>query len=78
MGMFPKDQLIGEMAQTNYLTIHLYAKAARLAGTTDQATLKKALESGSFIEAPEGAVFLDPATHHCGHFIRHSILNSSV
>ena len=70
MAMFPKDEFIGEMAQTTYFTIHLYAKAARLAGTTDQATLKKALESGWYIEAPEGAVFLDPATHHCGHFIR--------
>ena len=45
MTMFPEDPYIGEMAQNTYFTIHLYAKAARLAGTTDQATLKKALES---------------------------------
>ena len=48
------------MAQNTYFTIHLYAKAARLAGTTDQATLKKALELGWSIEAPEGSVFLEP------------------
>jgi hypothetical protein len=52
MTMFPEDQYIGEMAQNTYFTIHLYAKAARLAGTTDQATLKKALELGWSIEAP--------------------------
>lgn len=70
MAMFPNDQFIGEMAQNTYFTMHLYAKAVRLAGTTDQQTVKKALESGWFIEAPEGAVFLEPGTHHCGHFIR--------
>ncbi len=31
MEMFPDDQYIGEMAQNTYFTIHLYAKAARLA-----------------------------------------------
>ena len=29
--MFPNDPYIGEMAQNTYFTIHLYAKAARLA-----------------------------------------------
>ena len=57
MTMFPQDPYIGEMAQNTYFTIHLYAKAVRLAGTTDQATLKKALELGWSIEAPEGSVF---------------------
>ena len=46
MTMFPEDPYIGEMAQNTYFTIHLYAKAARLAGTTDQATLKKASGAG--------------------------------
>ena len=34
MTMFPNDQYIGEMAQNTYFTIHLYAKAARLAHTS--------------------------------------------
>ena len=68
--MFPDDPYIGQMAQNTYFSIHLYAKAARLAGTTDQETVKKALESGLSIEAPEGAVFLEPSTHHCSHYIR--------
>ena len=70
MAMFPSDQYIGEMAQNTYFTIHLYAKAARLAHSTDQPTVKKALELGWNIEAPEGSVFLEPGTHHCAHPIR--------
>lgn len=70
MAMFPEDQYIGEMAQNTYFTIHLYAKAARLAGTTDQETVRRALELGWNIEAPEGSVFLEPGTHHCAHPIR--------
>jgi branched-chain amino acid transport system substrate-binding protein len=70
MEMFPDDQYIGEMAQNTYFTIHLYAKAARLAGTTDQEKVKRALELGWNIEAPEGSVFLEPGTHHCAHPIR--------
>ena len=68
--MFPDDPYIGQMAQNTYFSVHLYAKAVRLAGTTDQETVKKALESGLSIEAPEGAVFLEPSTHHCSHYIR--------
>ena len=77
MTMFPQDQYIGEMAQNTYFTIHLYAKAARLAGTTDQATLKKALELGWSIEAPEGSVFLEPGTHHCAHYIRLAVCDEN-
>lgn len=68
--MFPKDPYIGGMAQNTYFTIHLYAKAVRLAGTTDQEAVRKVLESGWSIEAPEGAVFLEPGTHHCAHYMR--------
>ncbi len=77
MAMFPDDQYIGEMAQNTYFTIHLYAKAARLAGTTDQATVKKALELGWNIEAPEGSVFLEPGTHHCAHPIRLAVCDEN-
>lgn len=68
--MFPDDPYIGQMAQNTYFSIHLYAKAARMAGTTEQETVKRALESGLSIEAPEGSVFLEPSTHHCSHYIR--------
>lgn len=68
--MFPNDPYIGQMAQNTYFSIHLYAKAARLAGTTDQETVRKVLEAGWAIEAPEGSVFLEPGTHHVSHYIR--------
>ncbi|MFZ5789888.1 MAG: ABC transporter substrate-binding protein [Pseudomonadota bacterium] len=77
MEMFPEDQYIGEMAQNTYFTIHLYAKAARLAGTTDQETVRQALHLGWSIEAPEGAVFLEPGTHHCAHYIRLATTNEN-
>lgn len=73
--MFPNDPYIGQMAQNAYFSVHLYAKAARLAGTTDQETVRKALEAGWFIEAPEGTVFLEPATHACSHPIRMAVSN---
>ena len=41
MTMFPNDPYIGEMAQNTYFTIHLYAKAARLARTVDQQKVKR-------------------------------------
>lgn len=68
--MFPDDHYVGGMAQNTYFTIHLYAKAVRVAGTTDQEAVRKVLESGWTIEAPEGSVSLDPATHHCARAIR--------
>ena len=77
MAMFPDDPYIGEMAQNTYFTIHLYAKAARLAGTTDQETVKKCLELGWNIEAPEGSVFLEPGTHHCAHPIRLAVADEN-
>ena len=64
------------MAQNTYFSIHMYAKAARLAGTTEQEAVKKALESGMSIEAPEGSVFMEPATHHAGHYIRLAVADA--
>jgi branched-chain amino acid transport system substrate-binding protein len=68
--LFPADVYIGQMAQNTYVSIHLYAKAARLAGSVNQQKVIKILESGLHIEAPEGSIFLDPATHHLTHYIR--------
>ncbi|HUC18311.1 MAG TPA: ABC transporter substrate-binding protein [Acetobacteraceae bacterium] len=68
--MFPNDPYLGQMAQNTYFSIHLYAKAVRLIGTTDQEKVRRTLEAGWAIEAPEGTVFLEPATHHASHYIR--------
>lgn len=74
--MFPNDPYLGQMAQNTYFSIHLYAKAARLAGTTDQEKVRRTLEAGWTIEAPEGSVFLEPATHHATHYIRLAVANA--
>ena len=75
--MFPDDPYIGQMAQNTYFSVHLYANAVRLAGTTEQETVKRALESGMSIEAPEGSVFMEPATHHAGHYIRLAVADAN-
>lgn len=75
--MFPDDPYIGQMAQNTYFSVHLYANAVRLAGTTEQEAVKRALESGMSIEAPEGSVFMEPATHHAGHYIRLAVADAN-
>jgi branched-chain amino acid transport system substrate-binding protein len=68
--MFPKEPYMAMEGHSAYVATHLYAKAVRLAGTTDKATVIKALESGLGVEAPAGWVFMDPATHHLSNYIR--------
>jgi len=68
--MFPDEPYISQQAQNAYIATHLYAKAVRVAGTTEQPQVIEALESGIGMEAPEGWVFMDPATHHLSHYIR--------
>lgn len=68
--MFPDEPYISQQAQNAYIATHLYAAAARLAKSVDQGAVLEALESGIGIEAPEGWVFMDPASHHLSHYIR--------
>jgi len=68
--MFPDEPYISQQAENAYNAIYLYVKAVEIAGTTDQSEVIKALESGIGFEAPEGYVFMDPATHHLTHPIR--------
>jgi branched-chain amino acid transport system substrate-binding protein len=68
--MFPDEPYISQQSQNAYIATHLYAIAARMAGTTAQPAVMEALESGIGLEAPEGWVFMDPATHHLSHYIR--------
>lgn len=67
---FPDEPYIAQEAETEYIAVHLWATAVRLAGTTDQTAVIEALESGIGMETPEGLVFMDPATHHLTHPIR--------
>jgi len=67
--MFPDTQYINQHAQSQYISCLLYQAAVEQAGTTDQPEVNKALESGITVEAPQGDVTVDPATHHLNHSI---------
>ena len=55
---------VTEMARDSYIAVNLTAQAWARAGTTDTEKVISALELGLAFDAPEGPVFLDPATHH--------------
>ncbi len=68
--MFPDEPYLAMEGHSAYVATHLYAKAVRLAGTTDKEPVIAALESGIGVEAPAGWVFMDPATHSLSQYIR--------
>lgn len=68
--MWPDEPYMAMEGHSAYVATHLYAKAVRLAGTTEKGAVIKALESGIGVEAPAGWVFMDPATHHLSQYIR--------
>ncbi len=68
--MFPDEPYMAMEGHSAYIATHLYAKAVRLAGTTDKPAVSEALESGIGVEAPAGWVRMDPATHHLSQYIR--------
>ncbi|AQL44566.1 urea ABC transporter substrate-binding protein [Halorientalis sp. IM1011] len=68
---WPDAAYLNEEAENNYFSIYMYKRAVEQAGTTDQAEVKEALESGITYpapEAPEGEeIELVPETHHVNH-----------
>jgi urea transport system substrate-binding protein len=68
--MFPDEPYMAMEGHSAYVATHLYAKAVRLAKTTEKEAVIAALESGIGVEAPAGWVFMDPATHHLSQYIR--------
>jgi urea ABC transporter substrate-binding protein len=67
---YPDAAYLNQEAQNNYFSIHLYKQAVEAAGTTEQAAVIDELESGMEIDAPEGEISLDGATHHVNHNMR--------
>ncbi len=68
--MFADEPYMAMEGHSAYVATHLYAKAVRLAGTTDKEAVIKALESGIGVEAPAGWVYMDPASHSLSQYIR--------
>jgi len=56
---------ITELAMGTYQGFGLWAEAVKKASSVDRMKVIEALESGIKIDAPSGAVTIDPPTHHC-------------
>ncbi|GAB3026625.1 urea ABC transporter substrate-binding protein [Natronobiforma cellulositropha] len=67
---FPDAPYINQEAQNNYFSVHMWAEAVEAVGTFDQEEVIAHLESGVEVDAPEGTIELDPATHHMTHHMR--------
>lgn len=67
--MFPDEVFINQPAQNTYNSVHLYAKAANLAGNVEPVEVVKALESGISFDAPEGKITIDGMSHHVTHTV---------
>ncbi|MDO9404422.1 MAG: ABC transporter substrate-binding protein [Polaromonas sp.] len=55
---------IVEAAVDTWNAVHLWAAAASKAGSTESVKVRQALESGMVMEAPNGTVTLEAASHH--------------
>jgi urea ABC transporter substrate-binding protein len=66
----PGIPYVNEMARDAYVGMNLTAMAIKRAASTDTEKMIDALQSGLYFDAPEGRVFLDPATHHLSLTIR--------
>ncbi len=57
------EPIISEAADV-WNAVHIWAKAAEMAGTTDSDAVIEALESGISFEGPNGVVSMQPGSHH--------------
>lgn len=64
INMFGDTGAINQLSVSNYQGIMLWAKAVRMAGSTDRDDVIAALETGLSIQGPSGKVTIDPKTHH--------------
>ncbi len=56
---------ITELAMGTYQGFQLWAEGVKKANSVDRMKVIEALETGVKIDAPSGAVSIDPPTHHC-------------
>jgi urea transport system substrate-binding protein len=67
---------ITDSANTVWNGWHLWAMAANKAGSLEPAKVIASLESGLSFDAPEGAIKLDPQSHHVVHTVHLAKVNS--
>lgn len=66
---FGADTVLTDPMEAAYIGVHLWAQAARDAGSADPTAVRKAILDQSF-NAPEGIVHLDPETQHLWKTVR--------
>ncbi|QZA88473.1 urea ABC transporter substrate-binding protein [Salinarchaeum sp. IM2453] len=67
---YPDADYLNQEAQNNYFSVYMWKEAVEEAGTFDQDDVIEVLEDGMEVEAPEGDIELDGATHHMTHRMR--------
>ena len=60
---YGRTRVVSDPMEAAYVGVYLWAQAVRQAKSTDVAVVRKAI-SGQVMDAPEGLIFIDPATHH--------------
>jgi urea transport system substrate-binding protein len=60
----PDHSYLSEIPTVTYEGLHIWAKAANMAGSTDRMAVIEALESGFEYDGPTGKSIIDPKTHH--------------
>jgi branched-chain amino acid transport system substrate-binding protein len=68
---------ITDSANTVWNGWHLWAMAANKAGSLEPAKVIAVLESGLSFDAPEGAIKLDPQSHHVVHTVHLAKVNNN-
>jgi urea transport system substrate-binding protein len=66
---FASDRILSDPMEAAYIAVHLWAQAVESAGSDDVNAIRQAVSDQSF-NAPEGAVRIDPETHHLSKFVR--------
>ena len=67
---FDDLEYVNQEGQNNYFSVYMWKEAVEEAGTFDQQAVKEVLQQGREIDAPEGTIELNGATHHMTHNMR--------
>jgi urea transport system substrate-binding protein len=66
---FGAERILSDPMEAAYIAVHLWAQALQSAGRADASAIREAIGHQS-LNAPEGKVSIDPATHHLSKFVR--------
>lgn len=67
---FDDLEYVNQEGQNNYFSVYMWRDAVEEAGTFDQQEVKSVLQEGMEVDAPEGTIELNGATHHMTHNMR--------